>query len=248
MLQLTLETSALAGSVALSSAGRLLGETALSADRRNASELFPAIDALLRAHPYTPRQIELLCFSQGPGSFTGLRIAATVARMLQATTGCAVVGVPSLQVLAQGVVDEMSATPSPPQRIAAIVDARRGQVYGALYALESLNGPLRTLSAAALRTPGDWFAEISPAIMVGDGLRTHVDTAQNAGLTPLSADSGAWVPRARVCAAIGWHLAEERKLLQPTEIVPAYLRPPECEEVFEQRRAAAIAKRAGASS
>jgi tRNA threonylcarbamoyladenosine biosynthesis protein TsaB len=220
---------------------------ALSAERKNAAELLPAICELLAEIGAEPGDVGVVCFSQGPGSFTGLRVAATLARMWQSATGCRVVAVPTLEVVARNAL----ALADTPARLAVIVDARRGQVYGAVF--ERLHNAhcsraaaydadeLRTVADAGLYDAATWLGGLEkPCGVLGEGVAKHRPEVIAAGLEILPEET--WWPDAREVLAIGWRLAAEGRFCSPEEILPAYLRPPECEEVYEQRRAEAQAR------
>ncbi|MEM9703313.1 MAG: tRNA (adenosine(37)-N6)-threonylcarbamoyltransferase complex dimerization subunit type 1 TsaB, partial [Planctomycetota bacterium] len=66
-----------------------------AADRRNARTLIPEAVALCERHGMTLPDVELVCVSLGPGSFTGLRVGVTFAKTLAFAAGCAAIGVPS---------------------------------------------------------------------------------------------------------------------------------------------------------
>jgi tRNA threonylcarbamoyladenosine biosynthesis protein TsaB len=84
---LALETSSRHGSVALGRGPDVMAYRPLSADRRHTTELLPVVRELLTEVGCRPRDVGVVCFSQGPGSFTGLRVAATLARMWQSAIG-----------------------------------------------------------------------------------------------------------------------------------------------------------------
>jgi hypothetical protein len=87
-----------------------------------------------------------------------------------------------------------------------------------------------------------WIASLPrPCVVVGDGLKTHAEAVRAAGLDALGEEF--WWPDARQVLALGRELAAAGRFCTPAQIVPLYLRPPECEEVYEQRRAEAKAKR-----
>ncbi len=235
-LTLAIETSSLRGSVALGRSDTVLAGRVLSAEHKHAAELLPAIHDLLTEAGCAPADVGVLCFSQGPGSFTGLRVAATVAQTWQAAVGSRVVAVPTLEVIARNGLTAEGA----PRRLAVMLDARRGQVFGAVFTRD--NGDLRTAVDAALHEVRAWLASLHrPCAVLGDGLTQHRQLVLAMGLSALPESYG-W-PDARQVLTIGQQRAAAGLFCTPEQIVPAYLRPPECEEVYEQRRAEARARR-----
>lgn len=275
---LALETSSRHGSVALGRGSDVTAYRPLSADRRHTTELLPAVRELLAEAGCRPGDVGVVCFSQGPGSFTGLRVAATVARMWQSAVGSRVVGVPTLEAIARNALRRAEVA----GRIVVLRDARRGQVFGAVYeralrvedplpsptlewrgvetrpspspslegrgveaglALDGrgvAEGALRVVADAGLHDAATWLATLArPGVVLGDGVPACRDLL--AGLDVLPEEL--WEPDARQVLAIGRRLAAAERFCRPEQIVPAYLRPPECEEVYEQRRAEARARR-----
>lgn len=253
-LILAIETSSLRGSVALGRGHDVLGWRLLAPERKHTTELLPAIAEMLAEAGLRPADVGVVAFSQGPGSFTGLRVAATVARMWQSAVGSRVVGVPTLEVIARNalttetrgaVSDQRPSTASAePGRytLGVMLDARRGQIFGAVYSREN-DAELRTLAEAALHDAAAWLAALEkPCWVLGEGVQKHREEVTTAGLDVLPEEC--WWPDARQVLAVGRRLAASGRFCRPEEIVPAYLRPPECEEVYEQRRAEARQRRA----
>jgi tRNA threonylcarbamoyladenosine biosynthesis protein TsaB len=239
---LAIETSTERGSVALGRASGTIAERALAADRRHTTALLPAVHEMLQGQGLKPADVEAVGFSQGPGSFTGLRIAATIARMWTSVTGCRVVAVPTLEVIARNAI----ASARPPAwhtgHIAVVVDARRGQVFGGLFRSEA--GELRTMEAAALREVPAWFGSLPrPCLLIGPGPGRWREHAAGAGLE-VAAEDQSW-PRAAEVLAIAAAKAGRGEFCPAAEILPLYIRRPECEEVYEQRRATARQRREG---
>jgi tRNA threonylcarbamoyladenosine biosynthesis protein TsaB len=239
-LVLALETSGPGGGVAL---GRLAGRSAppvartCGPDRRQTAELLVLIRDVLRETGGSAADIKLCCFSQGPGSFTGLRIACTVAAMLHSTVGCDVVGVPTLAVIARNAL----AHPTRPARIAVVRDARGGRVFAALYE-PAEDDALAEARPAGVHDAAAWFASLPrPCAVIGDGLLRHADTAARFGLGLV--EEAYWPPQPAEVLREGIRRAERGEICSPGAIVPLYLRPPECEEVYEHRRAAARRRR-----
>ena len=139
---LAVETSSRVGSAALALGPRLLAQWRFTGPMQHSSELFPAIDELLRNHGYVPMDIDQVHIAIGPGSFTGLRIAVAMAKAMHLANAVKIVTVDSLDVVAANVSEE----PTPqsetrrnetgiiiPNKIAALFDAKRGQFYVSAY-------------------------------------------------------------------------------------------------------------------
>jgi tRNA threonylcarbamoyladenosine biosynthesis protein TsaB len=235
-LLLAVETSHLQGSVALADARGVLGERALAAQPRNAAALIPAIDELVRAAERRLADLAVCAYSCGPGSFTGLRVAATLAGMLQSVSGCRVVAVPTLAVIAENAAGQ----PEGPEHLAVMLDARRGEVFGGLF--QRSDEGWSATSDVVVVEPAGWLAGLpQPLWVTGAGAAVHAAAVAAAGATAL--EESCWLPRAENVVVLGRRLASEGRFCAPEEIRPHYGRPPACEEVYEQRRAAARQRR-----
>lgn len=240
---LAIETSVANGAVALASGGRVVAAERLATDRRHAAELFPAIRRLLKHQAIGPAELAAAAFSAGPGSFTGLRIAAVAVQMLSATSGCAAVAVPTLEVIAAGACDETF------QRIVVILNAKRGQVFTATYRIrEAADGEFQIeVEAAPARLAHEAFARClqGPCRVVGEALPGALP--QGSADIDWRLSAGGLTPRVEVLARLAWQRFSAGNVCAAESVKPMYLRPPECEEVYDERRAAARARR-GASA
>lgn len=146
MILLAFDTSSGLGSLALFRGGALLEERAVEAPGGFGHILFGEIDSLLGRHGVTVGELGRVAAVSGPGSFTGLRVGLAAAKALAEVARCELVPVSALRALAS--------FGSAPRR-AAVIDARRGEVYAGLYdaALEpraaETVGPLAALLASA---------------------------------------------------------------------------------------------------
>jgi len=148
-LILAVETSSRIGSVAIALNGKMLGETIFSSPLKHSAEVFPAIRGLLDQFDLNPDQIEHICISVGPGSFTGLRIATTIAKIMQLAQSVKIVAVDTLNVVAANVINlipenALSASnhklpDMDGERVAAVLDAKRGQFFIAVYERDTDN-------------------------------------------------------------------------------------------------------------
>ena len=126
MMMLAVETTAAVASAALLKDGVLLAEREADAGKKHAETLLPLIDLLLEEYGVTISQIDLFAVDVGPGSFTGVRIGVSLVNALAFATGKKVVAVDSLETLAFSAGE----TSRP---VAAMIDARNGNAYAALY-------------------------------------------------------------------------------------------------------------------
>lgn len=124
---LALETSADRASVAVGHPGRILAEAGLEGARQHAGALPGLIERVLAEAGAGLSALEAIVLGNGPGSFTGLRVGASVAKALVRSHGLTLYTTPSLAAVA------WSARPSPDERVLAVANALRGEVYAAEY-------------------------------------------------------------------------------------------------------------------
>jgi tRNA threonylcarbamoyl adenosine modification protein YeaZ len=138
-LILAIETSGRMGSVAIAQGEELLGESHFTGPMRHSAEVFPAIVGLFERFGRKPVDIEQVYISVGPGSFTGLRIAVTIAKTMALANNAGIIAVDTLDVIAANVSPQVYAggvngiNPASNERLATILDAKRGQFFVAVY-------------------------------------------------------------------------------------------------------------------
>lgn len=126
MLILGIEAAAKVAGAALYENGRILAEQMVNGALTHSETLMPMIDAVFQAAGRGPKELDYIALTNGPGSFTGLRIGAATAKGLALGQGVPLVPLSTLEVLAYtGDREKRCRVP--------IMDARRGQVYGAVY-------------------------------------------------------------------------------------------------------------------
>lgn len=222
MRLLAIDTSAGHCSAALLTDGALTQRLAV-ARRRHGELILGMMDELLAAAGLRAAQLDAFAFAHGPGSFTGLRIAAAVVQGAALSTDRPVVGVSTLAALAQGCRRAGSA-----DRVLCALDARMGEVYAGAYALDAeglmrAQVPDRVCHPAAVSVPaaGPWAAAGSGWAVHGVALREALRAA--GGSVPVSIDAERPCEAqdvARLAAAA--YTAGE--LLDPADAVPVYLR------------------------
>jgi tRNA threonylcarbamoyladenosine biosynthesis protein TsaB len=124
MVTLAIDTTAEFGSVALADEGGVLEEVLVHAPQGFSQVVFGEIEALLKRQGVRLPEIELFAGASGPGSFTGVRVGLAAIKGLAEVLGRRVVAVSNLEALAEFGQRDARVT---------IIDARRGEVYAALY-------------------------------------------------------------------------------------------------------------------
>ena len=227
---LALETSDRRSGVALARGDRVLKAVTLDADRRHAANLVPAARELCVSAGATPDEIGLVSLSIGPGSFTGLRIGVTVARMLAMATGARLVAVPTLEVIAQNALD----APDPPRRVAVLLDAGRGDAYAATF--QRTDEAYQPDAEPILVDPATFLSKCdAECVAMGEGATRFAEIVCVAGLPRLPREWDA--PRVEVVHRLGYRLALAGTFTDRYRLVPTYIRKPAAEEVWEKKQA-----------
>ena len=164
MLILAFETSAKAASVALMKEGKLLGESYQNTGLTHSQTLMVMARDLLTTCGYTPQQVEAVAVAAGPGSFTGIRIGVAAAKGFAWGSEIPCYGVSTLEAMALslGAYDGY---------VLPVMDARRSQVYNALFLAEG--GKLTRMMEDRAIALADLATELKnlqkPVFLVGDG-------------------------------------------------------------------------------
>lgn len=165
---LALDTSTAVLGVSIIENGELLHEINASGERNHSVHVLPIIEQALQASGTSATDLSGIAVGVGPGSYTGTRIAVTAAKTLAWAWKVPVAGISSLHAVAwggyqQALKDKMPETtgqadPSSsygPDWIIPLMDARRGQVYTALFTANRNSAPSR-LEPDAIRMMADW--------------------------------------------------------------------------------------------
>ncbi len=157
---LAIETATDRASVALGLPGADPLEENVAGARRHAAALLPMIQALLRRAGASLADVSGVVLSDGPGSFTGLRVGASVAKALVHARGLPLWVAPSLLVRAAGVAREDAV-------VLAVAGALRGEVYAAAYRF--LPQGIHTELAPSVQHPDQLVrGHLTPAVLVGE--------------------------------------------------------------------------------
>jgi tRNA threonylcarbamoyladenosine biosynthesis protein TsaB len=219
---LGVDTATWRASVGLVIDGTVAAEQSLSTTGNHAASLLPLIDDVLRCAECPVTALDAIAVSNGPGSFTGLRVGLSVAKGVACATGAALVGVPTLEALARTVADRAGV-------ICAVLDARKGELYAACFA----SGPLglTRLTDDALVTPEALLAALpTPCVVLGDATERYgalLEDRLGVGVTVLPFETHA--PRGSVVATMGWERVLGGQTADPHKLEPSYIRPSEAE-------------------
>jgi tRNA threonylcarbamoyladenosine biosynthesis protein TsaB len=213
---LALDTSTEYCSAALSIDGDL-DVREVKAGQRHSELLIGMIDDLLTSHALSVRDLDGIAYGEGPGSFTGLRIACGVVQGLAFGAGVRVLGVGTLLAMAEG---------SGAARVVCCVDARMHEIYHAAYVRGDGEGrPWRTLHAPAVCVPAvapplagnGWFA-------CGSGFAVYRDVLEERYAGQLAEIAPELYPHARDILALAAPRFESGEGLTAERAVPVYLR------------------------
>lgn len=225
-----LETSGRLGSVALALDGVTLARAEFAHGLKHAATLIPEIDRLLREAGWAVADIGELYISVGPGSFTGLRIAVTLAKTWALARGVKIVAVPSVRAIVENLPPEAA-------HAAIALDAKRGQIFTASYSrddagLWQLTRPARldTLAAVAAADP-------KPLTLTGEGLDYHPHPSSP---DVVIAPKDLWPARAETVARLGHAMARRGEFADPLRLTPTYVRLPEAEEKWQLEHPATL--------
>lgn len=144
---LALDTSTEACSAAIRAGGELLGKRFEIAPRRHAELILPMIESILAESGLGLHELDCIAFGRGPGSFTGVRIAAAVSQAIAFSASLPVVPVSTLAALAMQVMRRHGA-----DQVMTAIDARMGEIYWGLYAPDSSQG-VRAVTSEQVAKP-----------------------------------------------------------------------------------------------
>ncbi len=230
-LLLTLDTSTLAGSVAVSRDEELLGESLLQGPGNHTDHLLRQIRDLLAALELDLAQVDALGVVLGPGSFTGVRVGVATAKGLAQALERPLYGVTSLEVVAH----QLPAVEMP---ITVLLDARKQEVYAGHF--RWIGDELQSLAAAAVGKVETMVADLTePTLLVGRGAQLYRERleqclGERARFAPASVET----PRAATVAAMVQRQIAAGVAAPPLcRLLPCYIRPSEAEIAAARKEA-----------
>jgi len=218
---LTVDTSTSTCGVALTVGERLVAESLLDTERTLSERLLAAVDTVLRDAGLLLSELDGFGVALGPGSFTGVRIGVSTVKGLALATGKPVAGFSSLAMLALN----LPATSLP---VCSLFDARKKEVYAAVYRCGTLPEPLH---ADCVMAPERFLALVEgKALFVGDGaLRYRELIEKTLGERAVFAPLHCHQPRAAAGAVLALEAFRSGAIMPLPFLNPAYIRPSEAE-------------------
>lgn len=231
LLILAVDTSCATASIALIEDGLIMGEYSIKNKNTHSGKLIPMINAMIELSGKTIADVDLFAAVVGPGSFTGLRIGVVTVKVMAYAAGKPVVGVKSLDALAQrGVLMNNNL-------ICPIIDARNEQVFTRVY---FNNLPITDYMAFSIQELCDLLkkeaSEKNCSIwFCGDGVISYRDKikdmlAEKYNEFPLEI----LLNNASSVGAIALEMYQRGDILQPEDLNPFYLRKAQAEQRREQ--------------
>jgi tRNA threonylcarbamoyladenosine biosynthesis protein TsaB len=220
---LAIDTATPVGSIALVEETLLKAQYTLNVSATHNQRLLPGIHRVLSDCTWTLDSLDAFAVSIGPGSFTGLRIGMSVMKGLAWATEKPLIGVPTLDALAAN----LSLVPHP---VCSALDARKGEIYAAIYRLVDEQPPERLTSYMVIRPENLVELITEKTVFVGDALLSYGDHLQKRlgerllraplHLNSAQAGSVAWLARYRLLSGVTEEI---------TSCTPLYVRPSEAE-------------------
>jgi tRNA threonylcarbamoyladenosine biosynthesis protein TsaB len=220
---LAIDTSTQVGSIALVQGSVLKAQHLLNIRATHNQRLLPGIERILTDSGWSMNDLDAFAVSIGPGSFTGLRIGLSIVKGLAWATGKPLATVPTLDALAANV-------PLVSLPICPLLDARKGEVYTALYRQGGGPIPERITPYMALKPTKILDLISGKTVLIGDGLLRYGDF--------LAKELGDWLvqppPHLNVvhASAVAWLALQNLRLGKHQEVsscTPLYVRPSEAE-------------------
>ena len=237
MLILSVDSSAAAASAALTLDGKILGEFYCNVGLTHSQTLMPMIQGLLQSTKVSTKDIDLFAVSAGPGSFTGIRIGVASIKGLAFPFDKPCIGVSSLEAMAWNLA-HINCT------VCAVMDARCGQVYNAIFKAdgEKLQRLTEDRAIAADDLAKECEKYPKPLFLVGDGAKLCYNKqgfqAIGASLPPepliYQRASGVAKAAALTCA--------KGKTETAASLLPVYLRPAQAERALNNKRTKGLKK------
>jgi tRNA threonylcarbamoyladenosine biosynthesis protein TsaB len=229
VLILGVETATHQVSVAIGGHEGVLALFEVCRGRRHAETLAPAIQFVCQQAQIEMSEISVLAVDIGPGLFTGMRVGLATAKAIAQALRLPMIGISSLDLLAFPLRHSGRA-------VAAIIDARKGEVFWALY--RPVPGGVQRIGEPMVGSPDDLVADLMASghelLCVGDGALRYRDQLATIVRCEV-ADQFLSNPSAAPLVQLAHARALREEWVNPWEVQPLYLRPPDAQINWSMR-------------
>lgn len=219
---LALDSTAVTASVALLEDEKPIAEYTLSAGLTHSQTLLPMVESVLAVNGLSTKDMDLFAVTEGPGSFTGVRIGTATVKGLAFGRNIPCIGVSSLEALAMGLSGFNGL-------ICPVMNARRLQVYNALFSME--NGRLTRLCEDRAIAVSDLENELShetrPVYLTGDGY--DITKAGFERVVTMDTPEPLRICRGYAVGLLALQKYRDGTRTTDAELAPTYLRPCQAE-------------------
>ena len=227
---LAIDTATQVSSVAVLKEGRLLAELTMQGKLTHSETLLPHIEQVLKMAAVAKEELTGIAVSNGPGSFTGLRIGLAAAKAMSYVLGIPLVGVSTLQALAYQL-------PAPGVRGMCLLDAQKGNAYVESYRWE--NNSLQVVDSVQVAKITDIVAACAnmneQVILLGDAVQKKVAGKLELPANVSVAPPHIVMPRAACVAMLGQAKLMAGETDNVMDLEPVYIRRSEAEVLWEKR-------------
>ena len=231
---LGIETSVEHVGVALGDYRGVRAHSMLASDRRHAESLTPMIQFVMQQAEVEMSDLSAVAVDVGPGLFTGMRVGIAAAQSIAWALELPMIPVCSLDVGAMNAHWSESV-------VAASLDARRGEVYWALYRMRAIGAEPQRITEPVVSSPEDLAVHLADRgeeiVCVGSGFDRHQEVFQALQWAQFLGASGSYPLATHLVTLAGQRLAADDTVL-PGAVEPMYLRAPDAEINWQTRGAA----------
>jgi len=229
---LGIETATAQVGCALGGVEGTLAQFSSTRGRRHAETLVPAIEFICRQARIELSEVGVIAVDVGPGLFTGLRVGVATAKAMAQGLRIPMIGLSSLDLLAFPVRHS-------PSLVAAVIDARRGEVFCALY--RPVPGGIQQVAPPRVCAPRELASELSArgenCLLVGDGALRYAEVFDDERHVEIGG-CGLAHPSAASLVELAHPQAIREDFVHVSQVEPLYLRKADAEVNWERRASA----------
>jgi len=230
MIVLAIDTTGTVASVAVASENNTIAEFTINYKLTHSQTIMPMIEYMTKMLEFDLNTIDYIACSNGPGSFTGLRIGAATAKGLAHGLNKKIIAVPTLDALAYNIIET-------DKIIVPMIDARRNQVYTAFYSCN--NGELERMSDYIADDINSIIEIIESndmdAVFLGDGATVYKEIIKRFNTDFSFAFSNNNLQRAASVATLAIDYAKKGKVVDYNSFNIMYLRKSQAEREYDER-------------